>query len=144
MLKRIQTLYLAVSTALILSMFFCKFGTVIGETGDDAVIWYYEKTAYLLMNIMLLTANIFALFNFKNPLLQARISLIAAIVMIGFQIWLGVDYFILRGEMIFSVAILFPLLESFLNIMAARSAMVDGVTVQAIHNRRKGFLKRRK
>ena len=144
MLKRIQTLYLAVSTALILSMFFCKFGTIIGETGSDAVIRYYEKTAYLLMNIMLLTANIFALFNFKNPLLQGRVSLIAGMLMIGFQVWLGVDYLTYKDQMIFSVTILFPLLEAFLNIMAARSAMIDGVTVQAIHNRRKGFLKRRK
>lgn len=136
MLKRIQTLYLAVSTALIVAMFFCKMGTVLGATGDDATIRYYEKISYLLMNIMLLTANVFALFNFKNPVLQARISIIAALLMTGFQIWLGIDFLRYKEYMIFSVTMLFPMAEAFLNFMAARSAMIDGVTVQAAKKRR--------
>lgn len=136
MIKRIQNLFLAGSTALIIAMFFCKMGTITGATGDDATIRYYEKLPYLLMNIMLLTANVFALFNFKNPILQARISVIGALLMIGFQLWLGVDFFRFKDGMIFSVTMLFPLLEAFLNFMAARSAMIDGVMVQAASKKR--------
>jgi hypothetical protein len=143
MLKRIQNLFLAVSTGLIIAMFFCKMGTVIGAEGDDATIRYYEKIPYLLINIMLLTANVFALFNFKNPTLQARISVIGALLMIGFQIWLGIDFFRFKEHMIFSVTMLFPLAEAFLNIMAARSAMIDGVTVQALSKRKLHKKKRR-
>ena len=136
MLKRIQNLFLAGSTALIIAMFFCKMGTVIGATGDDATIRYYEKLTYLLINIMLLTANVFAIFNFKNPVLQARICLIGALLMVGFQIWLGIDFLRYKEYMIFSVTMLFPLAEAFLNFMAARSAMIDGVTVQAASRRK--------
>ena len=131
MWKRIQTLYLAISTGLIVSLFFCTFATELGSTGDDAVIRYYEKTSYLLMLIMLLTANIFAISTFKSPMLQSRVSIISALAMLGFQIWLGVDFLIYRSQMAFSVTMLFPLLGSFLNFIAGYNAMLDGVTIQA-------------
>jgi hypothetical protein len=56
--------------------------------------------------------------------------------MVAFQIWLGISFFRYQDLVIFSVSMLFPLLEAFLNFMAARSAMIDGVTVQATRNRR--------
>lgn len=136
MLKRIQTYFLVASTALIIAMFFCKMYTQPGIEGDDAIMRYYENVPYLLINIMLLTANIFALFNFKHPILQARISVIGGLLMVAFQIWLGITFFKYKDLVIFSVTMLFPLLEAFLNFMAARSAMVDGVTVQALSKRR--------
>lgn len=136
MFKRIQNLFLAASTALIIAMFFCKMYTQPGIEGSDAVMRYYENIPYLLINIMLLTANIFAIFNFKNPILQARVSVIGGLLMVAFQIWLGITFFRYQDLVIFSVSMLFPLLEAFLNFMAARSAMIDGVTVQAARNRR--------
>ena len=141
MWKRIQTLYLAISTGLIISLFFCRYATAIGLEGDDAVIRYYEKTSYLLMLITLLTADIFAICTFKSPMLQARVSMIGALAMLGFQIWLGIDYFMYKDAFVFSTTMLFPLLCTFLNFLAARSAMVDGFTVQAAirkKNQKKG------
>ena len=136
MWKRIQTLYLAISTALVVAMFFCKFATDLGSTGDDASIWYYEKTSYLLMLIMLLTAHVFAICTYKSPMLQARVSIISALALLGFQIWLGIDFLMYMNELSFSVTMLFPLAEAFLNFIAAHSAMVDGVTVQAAAKRK--------
>ena len=137
MFKRIQNLFLIISTALIASMFFCKMYTQPGIEGSDAVMRYYENIPYLLINIMLLTANIFAIFNFKNPVLQARVSVIGGLLMVAFQIWLAITFFKYQDMVIFSVTMLFPLLEAFLNFMAARSAMIDGVTVQAAAGKRK-------
>ena len=137
MFKRIQNLFLIISTALIAAMFFCKMYTQPGIEGSDAVMRYYENIPYLLINIMLLTANIFAIFNFKNPVLQARVSVIGGLLMVAFQIWLAISFFRYKDMVIFSVTMLFPLLEAFLNFMAARSAMIDGVTVQAAAGKRK-------
>lgn len=137
MFKRIQNLFLIISTALIASMFFCRMYTQPGIEGSDAVMRYYENIPYLLINIMLLTANIFAIFNFKNPVLQARVSVIGGLLMVAFQIWLAITFFKYKDMVIFSVTMLFPLLEAFLNFMAARSAMIDGVTVQAAAGKRK-------
>lgn len=136
MWKRIQTLYLAISTALVLSLFFCRFATDLGSTGDEAIIRYYEKTSYLLMLIMLLTAHVFAISTYKSPMLQARVSIISGLALAGFQIWLGIDYFIYRNELAFSVTMLFPLLGAFLDFMAGRNAMVDEFTIMAARRRR--------
>ena len=97
---------------------------------------YYDYMPYLLMLITLLTANIVALSAFKSPMLQARVSIISALVTLGFQIWLAVDFFRYTGQMTFSVTMLFPLLITFLNILAGRSAMLDGFTIQAVQRRK--------
>lgn len=144
MWKRIQNLYLVASTALIIALFFCKVGTVHGETGNDAIIRYHEVTAYLIMNIMLLTANVLALCTFKNPMLQARVSIIAGLLMLGLQIWMVIDFFRFKDIMIFSITMLFPLLEAFLNFMAAKNAMIDGFTIQAVRKKKRRSHKAKK
>ena len=137
MWKRIQTLYLAISTGLIIALFFSRFGTDLNETGDEAVIMYYEYIPYLLMLIMLLTAGVCAIFSFKSWFLQARVCMLTALMMIGFQIWMGVDFFRFRSEMVFSFTMIFPLVCAILYIMAARSALVDAMTMQAVKTTKK-------
>ena len=141
MWKRIQNIYLAVSIGLIISLFFCNVGTVTGATGHNAVVKYTDVTTYMIMIIMVLVANIFAIFSRMKPLLQSRICVIAGLLTVGLQIWLGVDFFKYKEGMVFSVTILFPLLSSFLNFMAARNAMIDGLTVQTIRKKKGGSSK---
>ena len=129
MWKRIQILYLAISTALVVALFFCRFAT---DLADGEIIRYYEKTSYLLMLIMLLTAHVFAICTYKSPMLQARVSIISALALIGFQIWLGVDFLMYMKEFSFSVTMLFPLAAAFLDFIAARASLVDEMTVQSI------------
>ena len=140
MWKRIQTLYLAISTALVVALFFCRFATDLTE---GEIIRYYEKTSYLLMLIMLLTAHVFAICTYKSPMLQARVSIISALALIGFQIWLGVDFLMYMKEFSFSVTMLFPIPAAFLDFLAGHSAMVDEFTIQAV-KRRKNQKKNRK
>ena len=78
---------------------------------------------------MLTTSHIAATASFKTRFLQARVSIIAALLAIGLQLWLGTDYFIHRSEMTFSITILFPLLAAFLDVLAARNAMTDEMMV---------------
>lgn len=130
MWKRIQTIYTAIATLLIVVMFFCRFATILGPEGSELKIMYYEKMPYLIMLIMLMTAGICAVFTYKNGYLQARVCMLTALMLIGFQIWLGVDFFRFRGEMIFSVTMLFPLVAAVLNVLAARNAIVDAMTIQ--------------
>ncbi|MBE6240170.1 MAG: DUF4293 family protein [Bacteroidales bacterium] len=144
MWKRIQNLYLAISTAFIISMLFCKIGNIPAETGNDSIIRYHEINSFLIMIIMILVANIMAIICLKKPLLQGRVSLISALLMIGFQIWLGISYIKFKGWMVFSVSMLFPLLCAFLNFMAARSAMIDGLTIQTLNKKKKASPKRRR
>ena len=131
MWKKIQTLYIISSILLTAAMFFCSFATIIGPDGYELKIMYYEKLPYLTMLIMLLTAGICSLFTFRQGFLQARVCTLTALMLIGFQIWLGIDFIRFRHDMVFSVTMLFTLAAAILDALAARSALVDAMAIQA-------------
>ena len=137
MWRRIQTLYTGIAIALTAALFFCPMATIIGPGGEGLDIMYYEKLPYLVMLIMLLTAGVCAIFSFKSWFLQARVCMLTALMMIGFQIWVGVDFFRFHNEMVFSPTIVFPLVSAILQIMAARKALIDGMTLQAVKSLKK-------
>ena len=130
MWKKIQTLYIVIATLLTTAMFFCSFATIIGPDGAELKIMYYEKLPYLAMLIMLLTAGICSLFTFRQGFLQARVCTLTALMLIGFQIWLGVDFLRFRHDMVFSVTMIFPFASAILDILAARNALVDAMAIQ--------------
>ena len=136
MWKNLQTLYLGISTALIASLFFCNFATIVAPGGEELAIAYREKLPYLAMLIMLFTAHVAATASFKVPFLQARVAMIAALMSIGFQVWLAVDIFRFLNEMTFNITALFPLAAAVLNIMAAKRALVDEMTITAAKSMR--------
>ena len=142
MWQRIQTLYIGTATALTVSMFFTRMATIIGPEGSELIIRYYEKVPYLVMLIMLLTAGICAIFSYKSRLLQARVCILTALMFLGFQIWLGIDFLRFRNDMVFSITLLFPLVSAALNIIAARGNLVDEMTLQAVKSTKKVRRKR--
>lgn len=142
MWQRIQTLYLGIATALIFSMFFCIFATIIGPEGAEVTIAYREKMPYLVLLIMLITAHIAAAASFRTLFLQARVSMIAGLLAFGFQGWIAVDVLSNMKDMTFSVTALFPLAAGVLDFMAAKRSMVDEMTVQAVKGIRKSRRKR--
>lgn len=137
MWQRIQTLYIGIATVLTASMFFCRMATIIGPEGDNIDIRYYEKIPYLIMLIMLLTAGVCAVFTYKSRLLQARVCILTALMLIGFQIWLGIDFIRYHNDMVFSITMLFPIVSAILNMIAARGNLVDEMTLQAVRSAKK-------
>ncbi len=144
MWQRIQTLYLGIATGLVAAMFFCNFAEIIGPGGEELSIRYYEKTPYLILMIMILTAQICSVFSFKAWFLQARVSVISALLLIGFQIWLGIDFLSVRNEMVFNITGVFPIAAAILDILAARASMIDELTLTAVKTARKAKKKARK
>ena len=137
MWQRIQTLYLGISTALVFSMFFCDFATIVGANGAESIIAYREKLPYLVLMIMLLTAHIAATASFKAFFLQARVSVIAGLLALGYQAWIAIDILRNMNEMTFSFTAIFPLAAAIMDLMAAKRSMVDELTVQTIRQARK-------
>ena len=90
-------------------------------------LWVYSRSVFFIE----VTAMATLLQQMKENLgfLAMCLLIIAALLAIGFQIWLGTDYLIHKGEMTFSITILFPLLAAFLDVLAARSAMTDEMMV---------------
>lgn len=142
MWQRIQTLYIGIATALTAAMFFCRMATIIGPEGNDIYIRYYEKLPYLMMLIMLLTAGVCAVFTYKSRLLQARVCILTALMLIGFQIWLGIDFIRYHNDMVFSITLLFPIVSAILNAIAARGNLVDEMTLQAVKSAKKARKKK--
>lgn len=142
MWQRIQTLYLGISTALMFSMFFCIFATIIGPDGVEVTISYREKLPYLVLMVMLITAHIAATASFKAFFLQARVSIIAGLLAFGFQIWIGIDILRNMSDMTFSFTALFPLAAGVLDIMAAKRSLVDEMTITAVKSARKARRKK--
>ena len=68
----------------------------------------------------------------------------ACVFLLGFQIWIGIDFFTHRKEMIFSFTALFPLLSAFLDVLAARNIMLDEMMVQTYHRMKGGKKKKSK
>ena len=137
MWQRIQTLYLGIATALIFSMFFCIFATIIGPDGAEITIAYREKMPYLVLLIMLITAHIAATASYKTFFLQARVSIIAGLLAFGFQTWIGIDILRNMDDMSFSFTALFPLAAGVLDFMDAKRSMVDEMTVMAVKSAKK-------
>ena len=113
-------------------MFFCRFATIIGSDGAQEIIRYYEKMPYLVLLIMLTSAHVAAIGCYKAFFLQARVSMIAGLLALGFQIWLAIDFFRYMDQMSFSVTMLFPVAAAFLDFLAARASLVDEMTIQSI------------
>ncbi len=137
MWQRIQTLYLGTATALVFAMFFCTFATIAGPNGSETTIGYSEKWPYLMLLIMMFIAHVAATASFKTFFLQARVATIAALLAIGFQIWLAVDILRLHDEMSFSITAVFPLAAAILDFMAAKRSMVDEMTITAVKSAKK-------
>lgn len=125
-------------------MFFCTFATIIGPAGEELTIGYHEKLPYLVMIIMLFTAHVAATASFKAFFLQARVAMIAALMSIGFQIWLTIDLIRFHDEMTFSLTFLFPFAATILDIMAAKRSLVDEMTITAVKSVKSSRRKRKK
>ena len=137
MWQRIQTLYIAIATALVAAMFFCNFATILGPGGDEVTIRYYEKSSYLVLMIMTLTAHICSVFSYKLRFLQARVCIITALLALGMQVWFFMDFMKFRHDMVFSITMIFPLVMTILDVMAAKNSLVDEMTVSAVRSVRK-------
>lgn len=87
--------------------------------------------------IMLLTAHIAATASFKAFFLQARVSVIAGLLALGYQAWIAIDILRNMNEMTFSFTAIFPLAAAIMDLMAAKRSMVDELTVQTIRQARK-------
>ena len=144
MWQRIQTLYLAIATGLVAALFFSNIATIIGPGGEEIGIRYYEKSSFLVLMIMMLAAHVCALFSYKSWALQARVCMLSALLALGFQIWLGIDFISYRHEMIFNISGVFPIACVILDVLASRAAMVDQLTLSAIGSARKAKKLRRK
>ena len=122
MWQRVQTLYLAIATALIAAMFFCD------KAEGVSFVSYWP---YVVMLAIITLLNILALTTWKFRVFQVRTTVLAALLTVALQAWLVVDFVVTGNDPLFHVPALFPVVAVILDIMAARGIWADELMVRS-------------
>ena len=121
MWQRVQTLYLFLATALIAALFFCH------KAGD---VFYTDYWPYLVLLIVVAFLNVTSLTTYKHRIFQMRTATLSAIILLGLQIWLVVDFIKTHNNPVFTVTAVFPIVAMILNLLAARGILADELLVR--------------
>ncbi|MBR1576534.1 MAG: DUF4293 domain-containing protein [Bacteroidales bacterium] len=133
MWQRIQTLYLAIATGLILSMFFTLKAVVPAADGTVAESYrFVAYTPYLVLLMVITALNLLALTTWKQRVFQMRTTILAALITLALQIWLFVDYLATSGSMAFRISAVFPVVAVIFDLMAARRIHADELMVESM------------
>ena len=137
MWQRLQTLYLCLATGLVVALFFSVKAFTLGPGGVHAAeLTYVKYTPYLILLILITILQLLAVFTFNARVFQMRTAVLAAILMIALQAWIGVDYFTADKEWIFKFTAVFPLVAAILNFIAARLILRDQLLVESVSHLR--------
>ena len=140
MWQRIQTLYLVIAIALTAVLLAGNAAALTGEDGLTLIRYTAIAKPYMLILLIVLTLiESIALIAFKVRILQMRLSVVAGLVALGLQAWLGVMYFTSPGY-VFRWTVIFPLVIAICDFLAARGAFQDQLVVesaQRLRSRRK-------
>lgn len=119
MWQRIQTLYLALASGLLVAMYF---------QGYD--------TPWLVLWSIALAAQVLALVCFKSRTLQLRLSNLAGLLLIGLQIWMGVVFFGADPRPLANMTFVFPIVAAILDFLASRGILHDELLVRGANRLR--------
>lgn len=109
------------------------------ETGMHYAVAFRERLIYILFIVLSFIISDATLLSAKKPFYQVFLAIINAIVLLGFQIWILVDFFTtklpsgLKMSTVYSLGIgaIFPALAIILLVLAVRYAADEG-TAQRI------------
>lgn len=151
MWQRIQTLYLAISTILMAVMLFSVKATVPGA--DGAAIETYKYLTYIpyaILIIIIILLDILALTTYRFRVFQYRTAVLSALVTLGLQIWLGIEFFVNLhagaegSRLVYKLNVVFPLVSVILDALAARGILADELLVESTYRLRRDRKNRKK
>ena len=109
------------------------------ETGVHYAVAFKDRLVYILFIVLSFIISDVALLSAKQPFYQVFLAITNAIVLLGFQVWILVDFFTtklpsgLKLSSVYSLTLwaVFPTLAIILLVMAVRKAADEG-TAQRI------------
>lgn len=114
MWQRIQTLYLLIASGLLVAMYFHPYGT-----------------AFIVLFSIALAAQLIAIVALKSRTLQMRLSNLAALILLGLQIWLVLSFFKAETPASLRITDVFPIVAAILDFLAARAILRDEFLVRS-------------
>ena len=137
MWQRIQTLYLAIATALVAVLFFSLKAVIPAGDGTFAEeIKYTAYVPYLILLIVITALNVLALTSYRFRVFQMRTAVLAAIITLALQCWLAVDFFTTREDVLFRVSAIFPIVAVILDLLAAKNIASDIMVAESVNHLR--------
>lgn len=137
MWQRIQTLYLALATGLIVAMLFTLKAVVPGPDGTFLQeVRYTSYIPYLILIIVIALLDFLALTAFRFRVFQMRTAVLAAIITLALQAWLAVDYFSADSSLVFRLTAVFPAAAFILDLLAARGIASDIMVAESVNHLR--------
>ena len=122
MWQRIQTLYLLLATGLVVALLFSP------KAGD---ITYTEYWPYAVLLIITAFLQVMATTTWKHRIFQMRTASLSAIILIGLQVWMVVDFISTHNTQVFHITAVFPVVAAILDFLAARSILADEMLVRS-------------
>lgn len=145
MWQRIQTLYLAVSTALLFILFFSDALTVTAPDGLHHVTYLgFHKPYFGILLGILFAMTVLALVTFKVRILQMRLATLSGLVALGMTGWLAYLYFTAPEGIVFRWTVIFPLIAAICDFLAARGCFQDQLMVESAYRIRESRKRDRK
>lgn len=155
MLQRIQTVYLLIITALMVSVLFLPLASIqvadtfytFDATGISAVstqteLVYPIWALFALTSVIALIALI-TIFLYKKRVLQIRLSIFNGILMVGFYALFAFFVYNLKGimkaedvDITFKIALSFPLISLILDYLTIRNIGADEMLVRSLNRLR--------
>ena len=133
MWQRIQTLYLLISTALVIALCLGTACRIANPEGLRTVsYWQLQQPFFGILLGILAFLVVLALVVYKNRILQMRLAVLSGIIALGMQGWLAWMYFHFEGP-VFSWTVIFPLVIFLCNLLAARGCFQDQLMVESAY-----------
>ncbi len=109
------------------------------ETGMHYAVAFRDRLIYILFIVLSFIISDVTLLSAKKPFYQVFLAIVNAIVLLGFQIWILVEFFTtklpsgLKMSSVYSLSIgaIFPLVAIILLVLAVKRAADEG-TAQRI------------
>ena len=137
MWQRIQTLYLALATGLIVAMLFSLKAVVPGADGSFVQeVKYTAYLPYLILLIVIALLDFLALTAFRFRVFQMRTAVLAALITVALQAWIAVDYFTADKSLVFRVTAIFPVVAAVFDLLAARGIASDIMVAKSVNHLR--------
>lgn len=137
MWQRIQTLYLAIATALVAVLFFSLKAVIpAGDGGFLEEIKYTAYIPYLILLIVITALDVLALTSYRFRVFQMRTAVLAALITLALQVWLAVDYFTTSGTYVFRFTAIFPLIAVIFDFLAVRGIASDIMVAESVNRLR--------
>lgn len=130
MWQRIQTLYFAIITGILLALTFGNVGVDYSDPTTIESVRYISKLPYAILIFISLAANVVALFSWGHRPIQIRLAGGSAVLLLALQVWIGVDYFTLGKEFVFSWTAILPIFAFICEVLAIRGIYADELLVK--------------